>query len=577
MTKQVSHHGYLVINDKGVFLHPADGKARPARKVAESIGVGALVTIEGTTNKFVGLRFFDRNREITDVTMAPSEFADFRRFKSLLLDHGYKFPTDPGIAQMLHSHLVELSPRERRHVLHRQGWHENQFVFAGEQVRLADRVLTFEPAYPEHARNFGKGGTLPDWKVGVANHGYHSTRLTLSISLGLAAALLKFSDVESGGIHLTGESGVGKTTCLLAAASVGGKAVRNSLFSWDTTRTGLEELAAAYNDNLLGLDEIERAPDTAGRAKELRDAAFKLAGGTGRIRSALYGAKTGKQPITWRLFFISTGETSLNEVARIDSMNRLRGEQVRAIDLPAEVHDKFGIFESLPAEYNTDSRKLAEDIEAACRQNYGMALREFVKCVARDSATISSDIEALMQMFFTGARVPEKGWEHRFAKRFALAYAAAKLAIKYNIVPWDAKMVARAIKACYLAARAAVPDADQWRTDGLARLRAQLRREESILDLKRSGHKVYWTREQAQAAQVFRRSGPEGVHFLVKTATFQSWFNSPLEASIVLDELVRRGCLIKSGRNSRAIQVEIFGVEGKVSYYAILETAISTS
>jgi hypothetical protein len=138
-------------------------------------------------------------------------------------------------------------------------------------------------------------------------------------------------------------------------------------------------------------------------------------------------------------------------------------------------------------------------------------------------------------------------------------------------------MVAHAIKACYLAARAAVPDADQWQTDGLARLRAQLRREEPILDLRRSGHKVYWTQEQAQAAQVFRRSGPEGVHFLVKPATFESWFNSPLQASIVLNELVRRGCLIKSGRNSRAIQVEIFGIEGKGSYYAILETVISTS
>src|SRR5881275_2043499 len=43
--------------------------------------------------------------------------------------------------------------------------------------------------------------------------------------------------------------------------------------------------------------------------------------------------------------FLSTGETSLNEVARMEALERLKGEAVRAIDLPAKVHDQFGIFE----------------------------------------------------------------------------------------------------------------------------------------------------------------------------------------------------------------------------------------
>src|SRR5579863_766116 len=402
ITTRVSSAGHLTISEHGVFLHPANAKTRPGKKVAERIQVRALVTREGTTNKSVDLGFIDCNGEFAEVTISPSDFADFRRFRTWLLDNGYKFPADPKIAQMLHSYVVEQAPIQRRHVLHRPGWYENHYVFADERVRLTDRVLSFQAADPAHARNFGTAGTLEGWKTGVAKYGCHSTRLTFSISLALASALLRFTDVESGGIHLTGDSGIGKTTSLLVAASVGGKAIRDSLFSWDSTKTGLDELAAAYNDNLLGLDEIERAPDTAGRAKEIRDAAFRLAGGTGRIRSALYGAKTGKQSITWRLFFISTGETSLNEVAHIESMKRLKGEQVRAIDLPGEVHDQFGIFESLPAEY-TDSRKLVENIEVECQKNYGVALREFVKCVARDSATISADIEALMQMFFTDA------------------------------------------------------------------------------------------------------------------------------------------------------------------------------
>lgn len=570
ITNRVPYPGHLSISKLGVFLHPADPATRPAKRVASRIGVGALVTIEGTTNKLVEVQFVDRNGEFMQLSMLPSEFEDFRQFRRLLLDHGYKFPGDPKITQMLHSYLVGQAPKQRRHVVHRQGWNGNHFVFAGEPVRLADRVLSFEPANPDHARNFGRGGTLQGWQDGIAKHARHSTRLTLSISLGLAAALLKFSDVENGGIHLTGESAFSKTTFMLAAASVSGRAVRNDLYSWDNTKTGFEELAAAHNDSLLCLDEIQRAEDiTTARGKVIRDAVFKLAGGTGRIRSTLYRAKMGQQSITWRVLFLSTGEHSLNEIARIDSMDQLKGELVRAIDLPALVHDEYKSFESLPAGY-TNARKLTEDIEAECLKNYGVPLREFVKCVAQDAEAIRAEIAAEMQRFFKGAGVPEQGWEHRFAKRFALAYAAAKLAIKYEIVPWDGKMVAHAIKACYLAARAAVPDADKLRADGFARLRAQLSGAAIILDLVRSGHNVRWTSEQAQAAEVFRRSDPRGLHYLVEPDRFDSWFESPKQINLVLGEIDRLCFLIKDP-NRRTLQAQIHGIPRKRGYYAIRE------
>jgi putative DNA primase/helicase len=576
ITNRVSYPGYLSISVRGVYLRlpSADATARPAKKVAERIEVGALVTTEGTTNKLIEMRFFDRNRDFMQVPMLPSEFEDFRQFKRLLLDQGYKFPEDPKVAQMLHSDLVKQTPKQRQHVVHRQGWHGNHFVFAGEPVRLADRVLSFEPANPDHARNFGKGGTLPGWRDGVAKHARHSTRLTLAISLAFASALLKFSDVENGGIHLTGDSAFGKTTFMLAAASVSGRAVRNDLYSWDNTKTGLEELAAAYNDNLLCLDETQRAEDiTTARARVIRDAVFKLAGGTGRIRSTLYRAKMGLQSITWRVLFLSTGEHSLNEIARIDSMDRLKGELVRAIDLPTLVHEQHKGFESLPPDYDT-ALKLAEHIEAECLKNYGVALREFVKCVAQDMATIRADIAAEMERFFKGAGVPEQGWEHRFAKRFALAYAAAKLAIKYEIVPWDAKMVARAIKTCYLASRATVPDADEVRSAGLMRLRERLSGGATIVELVRSGHKVQWSTEQISEAETFRRSDPEGTHYLVLPKTFIGWFNSPRQADLVITELDRLELLIKDP-DMRTHQALIKGVRGRRRYYAIREAVLN--
>jgi putative DNA primase/helicase len=575
MSAHVPNPGQLSITNRGVLLRPPVGTMRPTATIAKPIKVLALVTVEGTTIKFVDIGFIDCTGQRVKVTMSPSEFADFRRFRATLLDHGYAFPGEAGLAQRLHAELVAQPPLMRRHMLHRQGWYQKCFVFAGEPVSLGNQILSFEPAHPDHARNFGYGGTLPDWKEGVAKYARYSTRLTLSISLALGAALMNFSDVESGGIHLTGDSGVGKTTCLLCAASVGGKAVRNDLYSWDITKTGLEELAAAHNHMLLCLDEIQRASDTAGRAKEVRDAVYRVAGGSGRTRSAIYGVKVGTRTISWRLFFLSTGETSLNEVARIDSLNRLKGELVRATDLPAQVHEQYGIFESLPPGC-TESIMLVEKIEAECLSNYGVAQRELVKRVGEDAETISAEIAAEMQRFLDGVRVPKEKWEHRFAKRFALAYAAAILAIKYDIVPWDAKMVARAIKTCYLAARATVPDADKLRTAGLMRLRERLSDGATIVELVRSGHKVQWSTEQISEAEIFRRSGPKGAHYLVLSDTFIGWFDSPLQVDLVINELDRLELLIKDP-NVRTLQVLIKGISGRRRYYAIRETVLNLS
>jgi hypothetical protein len=210
-------------------------------------------------------------------------------------------------------------------------------------------------------------------------------------------------------------------------------------------------------------------------------------------------------------------------------------------------------------------------------QELWSSIKVFVKCVAQDVATIREMIAAEMQRFFKGAGVPEQGWEHRFAKRFALTYAAAKLAIKYGIVPWDDKMVAHAIKACYLAARAAVPDADKLQADGFARLRSQLSGAAIILDLVRSGHKVQWTAEQAQAAEALRHPGPGGAYFLIRPETFVSWFASSLQANLVLDVLDRLGHLMKATPKVRTLQVAVSGINGRPRYHAVRDIVLAST
>jgi uncharacterized protein (DUF927 family) len=289
MTKSAIVPSLLIVKDNGVWLPPPVPGKRPSRWLSKELGIGHWITTEGTTIKRIEIRFRDRDNELVKLPMSPSEFADFRQFRRLVLDHGYQFPADETFTRELHSKLVGQAAKRHRHIIHRQGWYRDHFVFPGEPIWIEDRVVCFEPPNPEHARNFGSGGTLQGWKDGVAKYAPHSTRLTLSISLAFAAAILEFADVENGGVHLYADSTTGKTTFMLAAASVGGKAIRNQLYLWDHTKTGLDDLATAHNDTLLCLDEILRAEDIAAtRAKVIRDATFRLAGGSGKIYSTAY-------------------------------------------------------------------------------------------------------------------------------------------------------------------------------------------------------------------------------------------------------------------------------------------------
>jgi hypothetical protein len=98
-----------------------------------------------------------------------------------------------------------------------------------------------------------------------------------------------------------------------------------------------------------------------------------------------------------------------------------------------------------------------------------------------------------------------------------------------------------------------------------------------ILDLVRSGHKVQWSREDVQAADAFRRSGPGGAHYLIPSETFVGWFKSPMQANLVLNELDRLGFLIKLQTNIKTIQVAINGINGRRRYYAVREAVLSSS
>jgi hypothetical protein len=106
--------------------------------------------------------------------------------------------------------------------------------------------------------------------------GQHSLP-TLAISASLAGPLLHVAGLESGGIHLFGNSSTGKTTLLKLAASVWGDG--GLVHSWRATSNGLEGIANRTSDVALILDELGQL-----ETREAATSLYMLASGAGKVR-----------------------------------------------------------------------------------------------------------------------------------------------------------------------------------------------------------------------------------------------------------------------------------------------------
>ena len=167
---------------------------------------------------------------------------------------------------------------------------------------------------------------------------------------------------ESGGFHFIGGSSIGKTTLLRGGASVWGC----NLDGWRTTDNAAEGLARNATDSFLCLDEIGQA------SGQVVDAlAYMISNGRGKERMKRDGVN--RQPITWRVLFLSTSEISLSEKLQEQGKRARAGQEVRVVEIPADAGKGFGIFESLHGFADGDS--FARHLKKSSEDNKGHATR----------------------------------------------------------------------------------------------------------------------------------------------------------------------------------------------------------
>ena len=298
------------------------------------------------------------------------------------------------------------------------GWHEGAFVLPDEVIGADD--VWFQAA--GRTAPYGTAGTFEGWKEGVAAIAQGNPLLMLAIAAGFAGVLLEPLRIDGAGLHFYGDSSTGKTTALVAGISVwGGQSFRRQ---WRATANGLEGAGTMHTDTLLALDEIgECAP------RDLYEAAYALANGTGKSRANKHGE--ARKAAQWRVFVLSTGETTIAARIEAGGIEAKAGQGLRILDIP--VSGRYGLFDDLRG---ADSgARLSDALRDAAAKHYGHAGRLFVQRMAaerRAGVELPERLASVLSCF----DAPD-GQERRAARVLAVAALAGELAIQFGIVDWS--------------------------------------------------------------------------------------------------------------------------------------------
>ena len=350
--------------------------------------------------------------------MLRGDCADLR---GVLLGMGVQL--DPFNRSLLAVYLQDKAPKRRIECALQTGWAGIDF----KAFVLPDSVIgpkAASVAYQSGARaadEYTQRGTLHGWQEGTAALAVGNPLLALALCAAFAGPVLARVNMESGGLHLIGDSSTGKTTALESGCSVwGGPSYRRS---WRTTSNGLEGAAALFNDSLLALDEISECDPRA-----VGETVYMLGNGRGKQRAGRTGA--ARAVTRWRSSVLSTGERSIATTMAEGGHRIKAGQTVRLLDVPAQ--RTFGAWDNLH-QFATGTA-FSDALKREAATHYGHAGRAFLEKLTRDHETSFSAaldaIKALPALKGTSSQAS------RAAGRFAVLALAGELATTYGITGW---------------------------------------------------------------------------------------------------------------------------------------------
>ena len=359
------------------------------------------------------------------------------------------------------SQLDERKPEQAKFkVVTRLGWNSGAFVLPKEIIGQPGTTLetSFRHLDQQLLAKYRIKGTLQEWRTNLGRLCRGNSRLMFCASLGLTGPILPLvTGPRSGGFQLFGLAESGKTAAAMVAGSIWGchlsqeRRENGFVESWHSTAGKIEITALAHNETVLILDETKRAGrDDKDRAKAVLDISFGLAENVEKDRLT-----STRSVRSWRFYFLSTSNYSVDDLARRGSIEIDDAERGRFVDIPMP-NGGHGIYEDL--HQYADGRRFTDGLKIRCRKFYGVLGPAFVHKLVADrnknveqlKRFLSRERTAYLQAIKTRAQAEELTPLNRASGRFATVFAASSWAIKYRIFRWNRQALLQAILSCQL-------------------------------------------------------------------------------------------------------------------------------
>jgi hypothetical protein len=295
----------------------------------------------------------------------------------------------------------------------------------GEQEIFADRV-ELNPVSGKTASTYAyfmPKGTLDGWKETMEfldQPNFELHQYMFGVAFG--APLMFFTPINAAMFHAySKDTGLGKTTAMLAGASVWGNPDELVLFEKDTVNTKMNR-AEVYKNMPLYLDEM-----TNTAPKDLSDFGYQLPSGKQRNRLSMNGNTERYRGAPWKLSSASTGNTSMIE--RISGYKALpKAEAARILEYRV-VQTFFG------------DKSLTDEFSKNIKQNWGWAGPVYIQYILKNTDKVVELLNSVQKSFDKAAGLAS-------ADRFWSAHCATTLtglmiAKKLELINFDIKAISK--------------------------------------------------------------------------------------------------------------------------------------
>lgn len=414
-----------VVDDGGVWensFNPLDD----GRRATSPILVRKIFRDFHTGEKKIELVWRDQGRwtaEVTPMKFIKSPYLIISRLgnRGFPIIQQNAIPIIKYLDQYIDSNY-DVIPHET--ITAQMGWHENKkkrvFMYGAKPIGDIPLKFSGESSGQEQiAKGFISKGSYESWLKAVEPIKDFSY-VQIMFYASLASVLLKFIDLPSFIVDISGATSRGKTISLRIAASIWGQPDEykyNSVMrTWDTTKVGVERLATTFCHLPLIIDDSKKA-----NPRDIDQSIYRFTSGQSRIRGSVDGMDHQR---SWQNIMLSSGEQPLA------SYSPNGGARARVLPLWCE----NGPFEGQSRETALTVSKIDDGIAS----HYGFLGRKFIEWIMSDPDIIPDIKEKYLNLTRVFKEVSHGGITNRMAEMCGIISTAQGLIHQEEFgLPWQ--------------------------------------------------------------------------------------------------------------------------------------------